>query len=278
MNAETNGDFSRRYGRWAIVAGASEGVGACAAEELAARGLDLVLTARNADLLDQVASAIRERHGVEVRKFPLDLTVPDAVEQILATVDGLEVGLLLYVPGAVHNSQLFLDQDLHLPIRMVTLNCIVPMALAHALAPAMRERGRGGIVLVGSLGCFVGAPHTVAYSAAKAFQVSLTEGLWAELHDDGVDVLSAVIGSTTTPGRSRTLGVEANERFDMSAEDVAREIVENIGNGPSQVIAKVTAGIGTLAAPWSEFRATALAIMIDAMKGFAQRTKSEDAH
>lgn len=278
MSAETTETFSARYGRWAIVAGASEGVGAYAAEELAARGLDLLLTARNAAALDEIADRIRQQHDVEVRTLPLDLTVPDAVEQILTAVAGLEVGLLLYVPGAVHNSQLFLDQNFDLPTRMVTLNCTVPMALVHALAPAMRDRGRGGLVLVGSVGCFVGSPRTVVYSAAKAFQVTLTEGLWAELHEDGVDVLSAVIGSTTTPGRARTLGVGIDETLDMSSEDVAREIVENIAHGPSRVIAKLTSGIGPLAEPWSEFRATALATMIEAVKGFTDRATSEGVH
>jgi short-subunit dehydrogenase len=274
MTAATT-EFAERYGPWALVPGASEGVGECAAEELAARGLNLLLSARNADNLEAVAAGIRKRHDVEVRTLPLDLNVPDAVDQLLAAVEGLEVGLLLYVPGAVHNSQFFLDQDFGLPMRMVTLNCTVPMALTHALAPAMRERGRGGIVLVGSLGCFVGSPRTVVYSAAKAFQVTFTEGLWAELHDDGVDILSAVIGSTTTPGRAKTLGIEVDDSLDMSAEDVARGIVENIANGPSQIVAKLTSGLGPLAQPWSEFRERGLNTMIEAMKGFTERTTSE---
>lgn len=270
-------DFARRYGRWAIVTGASEGVGACAAEELAARGLDLVLSARNGAHLDKVASGIRDRYDVEVRTLPLDLTEPDAAEQILAAVEGQEVGLLLYSPGAVHNSELFLDQPLELPMRMITLNCTVPVALVHALAPAMRDRGRGGIVLVGSMGCFVGSPRTVAYSASKAFQTTFIEGLWAELHDMGVDAFSAVIGSTTTPARARTLGVAIDDALDMSSEAVAREIVKNIGNGPTRVIAKLASGIGPLAEPWSEFRAMALATMIDAMQGFTARTTSSGA-
>ncbi|TMK54660.1 MAG: SDR family NAD(P)-dependent oxidoreductase, partial [Actinobacteria bacterium] len=73
------------------------------------------------------------------------------------------------MPGAVHNADLFLEQPLELPMRMIQLNCVVPVALVHALAPAMRERGRGGIVRVGSMGCFAGSPRVVAYSAAKAF-------------------------------------------------------------------------------------------------------------
>jgi short-subunit dehydrogenase len=154
------------------------------------------------------------------------------------------VGLLFYNPGAVHNGDYFLDQPLELPLRMITLNCTVPTALVHALTPAMVERGRGGVVIVGSLGCFVGSPHSAAYSAAKAYQVNLVEGLWAELRGTGVHVLEAVIGSTTTPGRART-----------------------------RVIAKLATGIGPLAAPWEEFRANALDVMITATEEFNRRTK-----
>jgi short-subunit dehydrogenase len=263
---------AERYGRWAVVVGASEGVGACVAEELAAGGLDLLLLARNDALVEEVAATIRGRHPVEVRTHVQDLTALDAVDRILAACDGLEVGLLVYTPGAVHNADLFLDQPIELPMRMIQLNCAVPVALVHALAPAMQERGRGGIVLVGSTGCFVGGPHMVAYSAAKAFQVNLVEGLWAELGRHGVDVLSAVIGSTTTPARARTLGVDYDATQDMSSEEVARELVDHIGTGPTRVIARDDAGIGALNAPWSEFRETARRTLATSMQAFIERT------
>jgi short-subunit dehydrogenase len=269
-----SGEFSRRYGKLAIVAGASEGVGACAAREIAGRGLDVLLIARNETLLDEIGADIRARHGVEVRTLALDLTVPDAVDRVLSAVAGDEVGLLFYNPGAVHNSDYFLDQPLELPMRMITLNCTVPTALVHALAPAMKTRGRGGVVIVGSLGCFVGSPHSAAYSAAKAYQVNFVEGVWAELRGSGVDLLSAVIGSTTTPGRARTLGVEIDDSLDMSAEDVAAEALNNIANGPTRVIAKLTSGIGPLAEPWREFRSNALKVMISASEDFTKRTHS----
>ena len=266
--------FSECYGPWAIVVGASEGVGACVAEELAARGLGLVLVARNEGLLQEIATAIRSRHGVEVRTFAQDLTTPDAAAQILGVCEGLEIGLVVYTPGAVHNADLFLDQPIDLPLRMIQLNCTVPVALVHALAPAMRDRGRGGIVIVGSTGCFVGGPHMVAYSAAKAFQVNFVEGLWAELGPYGVDVCSAVIGSTNTPARARTLGVEYDHTQDMSSEDVARDLVEHIAAGPTRVIARDDAGIGALNAPWSDFRRSALDTLAEAMKEFTARTSS----
>ena len=255
-----------------MVAGASEGVGSAAADELAARGLDLLLLARNEPLLEEVAAGLRERHGVEVRTLEVDLISDGAVERIVAAAAGLEVGLLLYNAGAAGSSGHFLDQDLAHALKMISLNCTTPVQLIHALGPAMVERGRGGVVLVGSTGCFVGGPYVASYSAAKAFQVALMEGLWAELKDQGVDVFEAVIGSTTTPARARRLGVGVDEHLDMSSEAVAREIVEHIADGPSRVIAKLTHGTGHLAQPWSEFRATALAANIEAMAGFQART------
>ena len=264
--------FSARYGRWAIVVGASEGVGACAADELAARGLDVLLVARNEMLLEEIARGIRDRHATDVRTLAVDLTDPHAPAQMLGAAERLEVGLLVYTPGAVHNSQFFLDQPLDLTMRMLALNCEVPATLVHALAPAMKERGRGGILLVGSTGCFAGGPHMVSYSAAKAFQVNFAEGLWAELGPHGVDVCAAVIGSTNTPARTRTLGVDYDVSQDMSSEDVAREMIENIGNGPSHVIARSDFGIGVLNESWSEFRRAAVTTLLESMQGFTART------
>jgi short-subunit dehydrogenase len=264
--------FAERYGQWAIVAGASEGVGAAAADQLAARGLNVVLLARNAGLLDELATDLRARHGVEIRTLAVDFMDADAADRILAVVDGLEIGLLFYNAGAAGSTGAFLDQDLSHARRMVRLNCALPVELIHALAPRMVERGRGGLVLVGSMGCFAGQPFVTSYSASKAFQVNLMEGLWAELKDEGVDVLSAVIGSTFTPARARRLGVTFDDALDMTSEEVANEIIEHIGDGPTRVVAKLTGAFGSLAAPWSQFRATAVATMVDAMAGFKART------
>jgi short-subunit dehydrogenase len=265
-------DFSRTYGRWAMIAGASEGVGAAAADQLAGHGLDLVLLARNVELLETVAADIRQRHGVEVRTLPVDLTATDAVDRILEAVDGLEVGLLFYNAGAAGSAGHLVDQELAHAMRMIALNCTTPTALVHALAPPMLERGRGGLVLVGSTGAFSGMPYVASYSAAKAFQVNLCEGLWAEMLEQGVHVLNAMIGSTFTPARERRLGVHFDDSIDMTSEDVAAEILEHIADGPTRVVAKLNLGTGPVAGPWDEYRAFALAKSIEAVAGFNART------
>jgi short-subunit dehydrogenase len=207
-----------------------------------------------------------------VRTLSIDFTAPDAGARILAAAEGLEVGLLYYTAGAAGSVGRFIDQPLEHAKRMIQLNCALPAELIHALAAPMVERGRGAIVLVGSTGCFAGQPYVASYSAAKAFQVNLVEGLWAEMRDNGVDVLSAVIGSTDTPARSRRLGVAFRESLDMTSEAVAGEIIAHIGDGPTRVISKLELGIGPVAQPWMDFRALAVPKMIASMSGFTART------
>jgi len=269
-------DFRERYGQWAIIAGGSEGVGAAAADMIAGRGINLMVVARDRAKLDALATDIRSRHTTDIRTISQDLTAPDAGARILAAAAGLEVGLLFYNAGAVGNSDLFIRQPLSLPLRMIALNCTTPTVLLHGLAPAMQTRGRGALILVGSTGSFCGGPFTAAYSASKAYQVNLMESLWAELKDDGVDVLEAVIGSTSTPQRLRNLGVRANPEMDSTPEEVAAGIIANIANGPTQVFTKGTSGTGPLIKPWSDFRHLAVNHMIDAHKRFKARTTPTD--
>jgi short-subunit dehydrogenase len=272
VDAPRTDGFAERYGPWAVVVGASEGVGAAAAAILAERGLDLVLLARNTGALADLAVDLRGRHGVEVRTATVDLTGADAPERALEAVAGLEVGLLLYTSGAAGSAGRFTDQALEHALRMIQLNCTMPARLIHALLPPMVERGRGAVALVGSTGAFAGQPFVCSYSAAKAFQVNLVEGLWSEVEGTGVDVLDALIGSTDTPARTRRLGVEFDPSVDMTSAEVAADILDHLGDGPTRVISKGTSGIGSLAAPWAQFRATAVPTMSAAMAGFAART------
>jgi short-subunit dehydrogenase len=232
--AERDG-FARRYGRWAVVAGASEGVGACLADQLAARGLDLVLIARNESLLNEVAAGARERHRVEVRPLALDLTEPDIGAKAAQATDGLQVGLVIYNAGAANRVTTFLEDSFEDSLAQIKLVCVGPVALARQFAPAMLERGRGGIVLVGSLACLAGAARVAVYSAVKMFDVNFAEGLWAELHPHGVDICCTPLGTVYTRALER-MGVAYDPEHDLLPEDVAREIIENIGNGPTQVV------------------------------------------
>ena len=228
-------DFAGRYGPWALIAGASEGVGACLADQLAASRLNLILVARNAALLDRVAARVREQHGVEVRPVALDLTAADIGARVAEATTGLDVGLVIYNAGAANRTTTFLEDSYDDSLAQIKLACIGPVALARHFAPAMVERGRGGIVLVGSLACLAGAAHLAVYSAVKVFNLNLAEGLWAELGPHGVDVCCTPLGTTYTEALQR-MGVEYDPDRDMLPADAAREIIDNIGNGPVYVV------------------------------------------
>lgn len=195
--------FVDRYGPWALVAGASDGVGAAFAEALAERGLNVVLLARRQQKLTEVATAITERHGVETRTLPIDLAQPEAAAEVAAAVRDLSVGFLVYCAGADPDFRPFLSNSLRSAEAMVQRNCVVPMQLCHHLAPAMVERGRGGIVIFGSGAGLVGGPNMVAYGASKAFDMVFAEALWSELHGHGVDVIGLILGKTDTPSLRR---------------------------------------------------------------------------
>ncbi len=251
-------DFTQKYGPWAVIAGASEGVGASLADQLAERGLNLVLIARNATLLDDVAAGVRECHGVEVRPVVLDLTAPDISARVAEATDGPEVGLLIYNAGAANRTTEFLDDTFEDSLAQIKLACIGPVALARHFAPAMRERGRGGIVLVGSLACLAGSSLLAVYSAVKAFNVNLAEGLWAELRPHGVDVCCMPLGMTWTEALQR-MGYTYDPESVMLAEDVAREIIENIGNGPTYPVGEKNRAMASLV--WTADRLTLVELM-----------------
>ncbi len=192
--------FAEKYGPWAVVAGASDGVGAAFAEALAERGVNVVLLARRQAVLDKVAAGIGTRTGVQTRTLAVDLAQPGPATAIAEATADLDVGFLVYCAGADPDFEPFLANPVSTAEAMIQRNCTVPVQLCHHFAPAMVERGSGGIVVFGSGAGFAGAPNMVAYAATKAFDMVFAEALWSELHDKGVDVLGLILGKTDTPG------------------------------------------------------------------------------
>jgi short-subunit dehydrogenase len=226
-----------RYGDWALVVGASEGIGAALADALAARGLDLVLLARRQESLDEVAQGLEERHGVATKTLAIDLTDDDAAARILEAVADLEIGYLAVCAGADPAYRPFLDQPLEAAEAMLRRNCLVLLRLVHPLAGRMAERGRGGILLFSSGAGLVGMPNTAAYGGTKAFDLVFGEGLWAELAPRGVDVLTLVLGETDTPALRR-LKAERGRRV-AGATPVAavvEEALRRLGHGPTRMV------------------------------------------
>ncbi len=186
-------NFVRRYGPWALVTGASDGIGAAFARAVAARGASVVLVARRTDRLEALASELRTTHGVPALVVAADLATPSGVAQVLAAVEPLEIGL--FVPAAGFGS---IGDFIGLPIgselEMVDVNVRSVVALAHPLGARMAARGRGGIAFLSSIVAFQGVPGSSTYAATKAFVQSFAEGLAGELRARGVAVVSSAPG------------------------------------------------------------------------------------
>ena len=227
--------FADRYGPWALVAGASEGLGEAFSRQLAEHGLNLLLIARRADPLHALAEQIRERHGVDVRELPQDLADPDLAGKLGPQLEALEIGLLVYNAGYSHIAP-FLETDLATKLLCVDVNCRGPLVLTSLLAPQMAERGRGGILLMSSMAGFQGSALVSTYAATKAFDTVLGEGLWEELGRHGVDVLSFVAGATRTPNfESQTPEDRKRSAFPMEPAAVAAQALRQLGNGPTRI-------------------------------------------
>ena len=221
-----------QYGPWAVIAGGSEGVGAEFARLLAEAGVNLVLVARKPAPLEMTAAACREL-GVEVRTVATDLVSPAAVAELTYATGDLEVGLFIYNAGANTCSAEFLDADLGDFQQVIDLNITTMMALTQHYARLMRDRKRGGILLVGSMSGYLGSVRHTVYGGVKAYGRIFAEGLWLELREHGVDVLELVLGVTRTPAMERVgLNFDVPGMRVADPADVAREGLDQLPNGP----------------------------------------------
>lgn len=191
-------NLKEQYGPWALVVGASQGLGAAFAENCARRGLNVAICARRLGQLNSVADGLRQRYGVETRQFVTDITRDDCTETIRAATEGLEIGFLVY-NAAVEPGGPFVrikEEDL---LANIQGNCTTPTRLTHWLAREMAKRHRGGIYLVSSMAGLGGIANWVAYGAGKGYELLLAEGLWYELKPYGVTAAAYVVGATETP-------------------------------------------------------------------------------
>lgn len=188
----------KRFGPWALVTGASSGLGAEFARQLAASGLNLVLVARRLSVLDALGRKLATAHGIGYRAVRADLSSPDFMDALQPATEDIEVGLLVSNAGTGTPGSFFaVPEAVHVDI--VHLNALSYMRLAHFYGRPMAERGRGGIVLVGAMGAMDGIPYMANAAASKAFVTSLGKGLHAELGPMGVRTTVMIPGPTDTP-------------------------------------------------------------------------------
>jgi short-subunit dehydrogenase len=195
MSARPQDQFRTKYGPWAVVTGASSGIGRECAVQLAAAGLNLVLVARTKPALDHLASELMAKHETEVWVLPLDLAADTAVGEVANATMNLDVGLLVSAAG-FGTSGPFLDTPDGAEFEMLAVNCRAVFGLARVFGRRFAGRGRGGMILFGSVVGFQGTPHAAHYAATKAYVQSLGEALSVELAPLGIDVLASAPGPT----------------------------------------------------------------------------------
>jgi short-subunit dehydrogenase len=191
-------EFAQKYGPWALIVGASEGLGAAFADNCAQRGLNVALAARRQPALEGVARDLEQRYPIKTRSIVADAGKPDFMDKIKQGVEGVEIGFMIFNAAAEPGGP-FLRITLEDHLNNIQVNCVAPTQLTYWLGGQMTARKRGGVVLVTSSGALQGIAHWASYGAAKSYELILGEGLWDEFRDHGVTATSYVVGSTATP-------------------------------------------------------------------------------
>jgi hypothetical protein len=235
--SQSNGSAAGAWsGKWAIVTGASAGIGAALAEELALGGTNLALTARRKDRLDTLAQRLAATYKVRTEVFPADLTDPSAPEKLLAFTEekGIEIDLLINNAGFGQYGEFHSVEQQRL-LDMVQVNCSAVVHLTHLFAQGMVARRRGDILILASTASFQAVPYISTYAATKAFDLLFAEGLAEELKPYGIRVCALCPGSTESEFHT-VAGQDKFIRNMETAKKVAHTGLKALAAGKSYVI------------------------------------------
>jgi uncharacterized protein len=225
-----------QFGPWAVVTGASSGIGRAFAQQLAAAGINVVLVARRLAVLQDLGAALSRGYGVDYRAVGVDLSDLGMLTPIAEATNDIDVGLLVSNAGAALPGP-FLDSSLQAQRAMLRLNTAAHLGLSHHFGERLARRGRGGIVLVSALGAVHGVPYMANTAATKAYVASLGAGLHVELAKHGVHVTVLHPGPTRTPTMAE-LGLDPDRMPipPMAPDDCAREALRALARNRARCI------------------------------------------
>jgi short-subunit dehydrogenase len=226
--------LKQKYGSTALIAGASEGIGAAFADHLAAEGMDLVLIARHPLPLQRFADSLQNKYNVRIICLTCDLADQNSIQIILEALNGKEINLIVYNAAQTYIGP-FIKNSVQYHSRMAQVNMITPLIMLHAFGEKMLNNGKGAIVLMSSLAGFQGSGYLSVYAATKAFNRVLAESLWYEWKNSGVDIIACCAGATSTPGYKKSNPEKTGFLTPrvLAPEEVAAECFKNLGNKPS---------------------------------------------
>ena len=227
--------LKQKYGDWALVTGASSGIGKELVKELAKQGFNVVFVARHEQLLSQLADELQKSYQIKTQVEAVDLLEDGAVSKLYNAVSDLNIGLVMPAAGIDEMSRLF-EKEYSSIDRMLKLNIQVPTEMAHVFGRKMAARKRSGIILVSSLFGYQGIPNFAGYAAAKAYILTLGEALYSELSRQGIDVLVLSPGLTDTPfSQNMKINFSRLPMFAQKPARVAKVGLRSIGRKPTVV-------------------------------------------
>jgi uncharacterized protein len=229
-------NLKQKYGTTALVAGASEGIGAAFATCLAAEGMNLVLIARRLEPLRQLADLLANKYKIDVVCIQYNLGNINATQQIQEELNGLEISLLVYNAAESYVGP-FIKNSLENHSQAVQVNIITPMNMIYLFGEKMLAKRKGAIILMTSLAGFQGSGYLSVYAATKAFNRVLGESLWYEWKNSGIDVMACCAGATATPGFKNTYPEKTSSFAPrvQAPEEVVHECFKKLGKQPSYI-------------------------------------------
>jgi len=224
--------LKERYGNWALITGASSGIGKEFAIHFANEGFNLVLVARRIERLEELANQVKEKNSIDVIPVCADLSKENFLYLILEKIKDIEINVLINNAGFGSHGR-FETISTDKEADLVKLNCLAPLILTHHFSSGMIKNKKGAIIFLGSIVGFQPNPFVTTYAASKAFNIMMGSGLWYELKKYNIDVLSV------SPGGTRTefirAGLSNSKMIVAEPEEVVKTAIKALGKKPSVV-------------------------------------------
>lgn len=220
-----------RYRDWALITGATSGIGEEFCHQLAHNNFNLVLLARREERLINLKNLLEKKYKIKAVTITADLSLNNFMYRVINQTELLEISLLINNAGFAITGG-FLENNLDDELAMFNVNCRAPLMLSHYFGNKMVQLGRGGIINVSSITAFLAMPNRTNYSAAKAHNLLFSQGLYYELKDKGIDVLTLCPGST----RTEFAEISGIRRSGMSPTKVVNAALQNIGKKPIIIV------------------------------------------
>lgn len=226
---------------YALITGASKGIGKAIAFELAAKGYNLLLVARSEDLLRQTGDEIKSRHAVQVRHFAIDLSAHDAAQAIFQFAQQHALAVSILVNNAGYGlSGPFESYSLEQHLNMMQVNCTSVVQLTHLFLPQLKQQPGSHILNISSSAAYQAVPYLSVYAASKSFVLSFSRGLRYELRKTAVNITCVCPGSTDTDFATRAQvgekAMKTAQKVNMTAEQVGKAAVNAMFSKKAEVI------------------------------------------